>query len=265
MARWPQELALALALAGCDAKNEQSQACDPFDWSMRPVELRTILGVGRDASGTIYLADREDGESDRVFVSTDRELVRTGIEIELVDDDDPTGLRYLFTLETDPVVTLQILVPPAGPTRMGLVLGSDYDFFVIGEEGEELETLEADAISGMPVRDFAGEIELEYAVRTEDERLLVVVRPQEQSDYADFRLFFGPPDAVDERIVESFVRELDGGTTTIEFELDGATATAYLPAEQHGLPWTLTIADETTELTRRDTVPDGVAFHCLPG
>ena len=55
---------------------------------------------------------------------------------------------------------------------------------------------------------------------------------------------------------------VDGGTTTIEFDLDGAVATAYFPADRHELPWTLSVANETTELTRLDTVPDGAAFHC---
>lgn len=81
----------------------------------------------------------------------------------------------------------------------------------------------------------------------------------------DFRVFFGPADAVDERIVHSVARQLDGGTTTIELELDGAAATAYFPVELQGdpEPWTLTVADETIALQRRDAVPDGVSYRCL--
>ena len=75
-------------------------------------------------------------------------------------------------------------------------------------------------------------------------------------------MFFGPPDAIDERVVQSFVRELDGGTTTIELVIDDAVATAHFPAEQHELPWTLTTGDASTELTRLEAVPDDVVFHC---
>jgi hypothetical protein len=269
MARWSIVLALASALAsalaGCDARDDgPAPVCDPFDGGARPLELRTILGIGRDANGTIYLADQEQYEIDHVFVSVDGALVRRGIAYNnFGDDHDPTRTRYLFQIQSTPIETLEIEVPTAGPTRMGVVAGEVSEWFDIGEAGVELELLDADAVADMAVRNLTGPFELEYAAQTGDGRLIVITRPLEESDYADHRLFLGPPDSVDERIVHSFVRELDGGTTTVEFDLDGSTATAYFPSPYNDLPWTLTIAGETTELTERDAVPDDVTFHCL--
>jgi hypothetical protein len=263
MARWSPALALAAALTSCDAKDEDpAQTCDPFDALAQPIELRTILGIGRDANGTIYLADREDGEDDHVFVSAGGELVRKRITGQ-GGGGDATGMHDLFTLETLPVVSLQISVPTDAPLRMGIVVGEAEGFFEIGQEGEELEVLAADAIAEMPLRNLPGEVELEYAAETEDGQQLVVTRPADDWDYADFRLFFGPDDAVDEHVVHDVGRELDGGTTTIEFDLDGTTATAYFPSPYHDLPWTLTISGTTTDLTAQDAVPDGIAFSCL--
>ena len=168
---------------------------------------------------------------------------------------------FLFGLEQPPV-TLQISIPAAAPIRMGVVSG-DSESFEIGEDGEELEVIPPNTIAGMPLRNLPGEVHLDYTAETEDGQQLVVTRPADDWDYVDFRLFLGPADAVDERIVHDVGRELDGGTTTIEFDLDGAVATAYFPSPYHDLPWTLTIANATTELTRLDAVPDGVAFSCL--
>lgn len=259
MAKWVMPIAIGSALAGCGVADDAGlQPCDPFDAHAQPISLRTILGIGRDTNETIYLADEADGEEDHVFVSADGELVRRRIT-----GSGGGGGTYSFSLE-DPLLTLQIFTPPAGPVRMGVVAG-ETDSFVIGEEGEELEVLDPDAIADMPLRNLSGEIELEYAAETDDGRLMVVTRPRDDWAYEDFRVFFGSVDALDERIVHSVARQEDGGTTLIELELDGAAATAYFPVELDGPPepWTLTVADETIPLERRDAVPEDVSYRCL--
>ena len=48
-------------------------ACDSLAADETPIALATILGIGRDANGTIYVVD-EAGTEDRVFVSSDATL-----------------------------------------------------------------------------------------------------------------------------------------------------------------------------------------------
>jgi hypothetical protein len=254
-------VAPVIALVGCDPTDGgELHVCDPFEAHEEPIELRTILGIGRDAAGTIYLADREDGEDDHVFVSEGGELLRRRIGGSS-GGSDASGKRYAFGIE-DPFVTLQIVVPNAAPVRIGVAAGDSDGFFEIGEVGEELEVVGEAAIADMPVRNLAGEVTLEYAAQLDDGRLIVVTTPRDAESYEEFRAFFGPLDAVDERVIQSFGRELDGGTTTIELDVDGVTAIAYFPVEQRGLPWTLTMGDDIATLAERDRVPDHVTFRC---
>lgn len=252
-------------MGGCELEREASSTCDPFGAHEAPIELRSILGVGRDAAGTIYLADRADtlddhGEDDHVFISANGELVRRRVTGG-GGGGNASGEHWMFGVE-EPFVTLQIVVPTGMPMRMGVVDGEAQGYFEIGEVGEELEVLDEAAIADMPLRNLPGEIVLEYAGRLDDGRLIVVTRPRDSDGYDDHRAFFGPPDALEERDVLDFGRELDGGTTTIEIDVDGNIMTAYFPAARHGLPWTLTLGDDTSTLAQLDAVPGGVAFHC---
>lgn len=69
---------------------------------------------------------------------------------------------------------------------------------------------------------------VEYFARVGDERL-VVTRPATDFMYSDFRLFFGAPGDVSERAIRDFERYKDGGSTQIEFDLDGADAKVFFP------------------------------------
>src|SRR5262245_39177135 len=85
---WGLALLLALAGAGCiggqtgsEAKDssplDRTEPCDPLSAHIEPIELGEILGVGRGADGTLYVADRPAGSHEaRVFVSEDEALVR---------------------------------------------------------------------------------------------------------------------------------------------------------------------------------------------
>ncbi len=253
---------LALALVGCDPKREgEAQPCDPFERA-RPIELRELRGIGRDAEGVVYVVDQAESTGDRVYVSTGGALERQPFNLGSHDDDGPSGEQFIYLLEATPSLVLQILVPPAAPIRMGVAAG-ELRFFEIGVEGEELEILAAADIADMPVRDLDVEIFVEYIARTHDDRILLVTRPDDGWDYSDFRLYLGSEDAVEERVVFDVGRELDGGTTTIELEIDGVPATAYFPSPYHDLPWTLTVDGAETMLEQLDVLPEPVAFRCL--
>jgi hypothetical protein len=104
---------------------------------------------------------------------------------------------------------------------------------------------------------FSDRVEIEYLARTEQDELLLVVRPAEDWSYDDFRLFLGPLEHMRERDVQQVRRQRDGGTTNILFELGGKTADAFFPVQfvdgrfEPG-PATLTVDGEAAPLTRLD-------------
>jgi hypothetical protein len=111
---------------------------------------------------------------------------------------------------------------------------------------------------------------LEYAASLQDGRWLVVVRPRDDWTYADFRAFFGLKEGVLERPVVTVSRARDGGSTTISFEIDGATATASFPVVFDGTtfqagPPTLAMGGATLGMTLLPsaTKPNDVKYLCL--
>jgi hypothetical protein len=74
-----------------------------------------------------------------------------------------------------------------------------------------------------------GELAVEYFGRLEDDRRVLVVRPDQDWDYEDFRVFLGPPERVLEHPVANVARAKDGGSTTIALTIDGDPATLDFP------------------------------------
>jgi len=74
-----------------------------------------------------------------------------------------------------------------------------------------------------------GEVAVEYSGVLEDDRRVLVVRPEAEWDYEDFRVFLGPPDRLLELDVGEVVRAKDGGSTTIELSVDGEPGTLDFP------------------------------------
>lgn len=244
--------------------------CDPFAPVAKSISLATIVGVGQSATGTIYVAD-QDGSTSRVFVSdANGALVRQrgGVTGTITDS---TGATYTFGANgPDATFVLQIEVPASGPTRMAVLQGTltDRKLLVIGQDGEELTVLPTSAIAGMPLRNLAGDVTLEYVAATPEGATMVVTRPTDDWTYADFRLFLGPSTAVTERKVSNVTRYHDGGTTIIVFDLDGASASAKFPillspsGSSHGQA-TLTVSDTTVPLDwQAATPPAGAAYLC---
>lgn len=262
-------MVLSAALAACTTSPSSSggaslTACDPLAAVQHPIALGTILGVGRDAAGTLYVVD-QSGSDQRVFVSSQGALTR-----QRVAGSGMVGALYVFTvMDHDPEFTLE-LSTEGGTTRMGVVTGPfNGKSFVIGQEGEELSVLAADSIAGMPLHNLPGTVLVEYAAALPDQRVMVVTRPQDDWSYADFRLFLGRPGALDERKVTKVTRALDGGSTTIEFVLDGGKAVASFPvvsSPDGGFApgqATLAVGGATSDLTRLDGPPDAASYRCF--
>jgi hypothetical protein len=97
-----------------------------------------------------------------------------------------------------------------------------------------------------------------------------VLRPQDFESYDEFRVFFGPAEKLSERVVDNVSRARDGGSTYIEFMVDGEVALASFPMEfenetfVRGEP-SLTVDDDelSIELMAEGTAPADAAYYCL--
>src|SRR5688572_29072331 len=81
---------MALVAVGCNEVAEEEQAgagtlelvpCDPLVPVDVPTELGTIIAVGQDAAGTLYVVDRDPNNTNtvRLFVSDGDTLVRQDV------------------------------------------------------------------------------------------------------------------------------------------------------------------------------------------
>ena len=117
------------------------------------------------------------------------------------------------------------------------------------------------------------DIRVEYVARTQDGELLVVIVPEIDFSYDEFRLFYGAEGRLLERTLDEVIRRRDGGTTNLLFTLDGEPADAFFPVEfademfRPG-PATLTVDGTTADLERLDPEADAglveaAIFSCL--
>jgi hypothetical protein len=247
--------------ASADAPTAAPSACDPFAPSPQPISLGTVIAAGRTAVGTTYVVDKI-GYDNRVFVSNGGVLERQRIA---GSGSSPTF--YVFTvLDHSPAFTLQVDVGPNGPTAMGVLEGpppADSKTIVIGQQGEKLSLLAPSDVASMPVRNLPGAKYLEYNARLADGRAMVVVRPNDDWTYTDFRVFFGQPPNLSERTVQTVTR---GSDTYIVFDLDGAQATAlFKSALSSPGDSTLKIGTATMVITQLSIAapPAGFAYACI--
>jgi hypothetical protein len=248
-----------------------SGSCDPFAPVPKPIALATVIAAGKAADGTIYAADEIDvSSSQRVFVSdAGGTLVRQHVGGSGISNEGG-GMIYDFGTSgpADPFV-LQI-EKSANTVRMGVFKGSlkDRKSFTIGVDGEELTVLASGTLAGMTVRNFPGDVYVEYITTLPDGRWLVVTRPADDWTYNDFRLFLGPAERIAEHAVSNVARMLDGGSTIITFDYQGTAATAsfrVVTADASFVPGpaTLTIAGQSQSLTRQPALPTGASYLCL--
>jgi hypothetical protein len=267
-ARRPRQAAIiALTLraalsgpAGCGADTTATTACDPLLARESPAALAAVVAAGRHADGTLYVIDR-DGEY-RAFVSEAGTLFRRRVA------GSGSGSAFVVVSITESNPQLMIKAELDGPQviRMGVVRGPlEGRDFTIGEKGDVLDVLATDSVKGLPVRGLDGGVYVEYNAMLPSGEHLVVIRPTDDWDYDDFRVFFGRATAVAERSVGSVTRQRDGGTTDVVFELDGANVSAHFPAQSRmERAWIQRGGQmEPLELAAQGSRPDGLAFLCL--
>lgn len=181
------------------------------------MELGTILGVGQDAQSTIYLADEVTSPyADRVFVSDGDTLYRKRVRGS-GSSGGPVDEDFAFSYEVAPSALRTLLIQRRGGVVTAMALGPGDNRGFIGTPAatdEMLTVLDANAISGMKVRNLPGEVVLEYLADVEDGNVIVVTRPRDDWSYSDFRLFYGTLDQMLERKVLNVYR---GNDTDIIF------------------------------------------------
>jgi hypothetical protein len=251
-----------------------SVSCDPFQPTAKPITLTNVLGAGGDTDGTLYVVDQPQAGGERVFVLSGITLQRQRIAGSGTETAGGGVMLYSFTI-TDhvPPFMLKLETDASGPTAMGVLQDPPLDIrtFTIGQQGSVLTLVPASQVAALPVANIPAQTFIEYNATLPDGRALLVVRPRDDWTYPDFRVFFGAPNHMAERSVSQVVRYKDGGSTTINFTIDGVAAVASFPVQLSpgGLvigPATLTIGGTQLPLTLEatDSPPAGNSYLC-PG
>ena len=270
-------LALAFPLACSDGEHAEPTAspCDPFATSAEPIELGMVLAAGRDSGGAIYVVDEDPSSGElRAYSGTETTLTRS--RVSGTAQMSSTDLRRsILSIDTLPRPYTLIVEQSADGTRMARTFMTDRALEIDNvSESDVLELLEVDELADVELRNLPGEVQVEYFARLRSDELLLVTSVPDSTDYyGSFRLFYGAPAAGLEREILAMRRGRDGGSTTLEFELDGTRVTASFPVEFDGMQfmpgaWTLQLADETIPLEQLSIEADadlleGAHFECL--
>ncbi len=206
-----------------------TSSCDPFASPEVAMTLATYLGGGEDADGISYVADRT-GSTTRLFVSDGDQLHR--VKVTGTGSGDEAGKQFeLVTFERDGNVMNLYLTTDAQGTAASLIAGNwKPGSPPSGTEETPLTFIDEATARTLDLAGWTNETWTEYFMTVKDTgEFVVVTRPEVDWTYEDFRLFFGEPGKLVERPVSNVTRARDGGSTTIEFELDGKPATASFP------------------------------------
>jgi hypothetical protein len=205
-------------VSACSASGHVAaeSSCDPL--AARPTTLATVLGVGKDTAGTIYVADEGSIAADpsivRVFVAGATSLVRqhvigsgfsNGEDLETFESPDGSTPPRDLVIQVVGGEATTMTLGPEGSGKAGLE-GMDAGAATL------LTLVDPSAVAGMPVTDLPGAVR--YVADGSDGKAIVVTEPLEDDVApAGFRLFYGQPGAMVERPITSFEQSLSGYPT----------------------------------------------------
>jgi hypothetical protein len=267
---------LLLALAACGKSTPlttgNNVACDPL--AARPITLGTVVGVGQDASGTLYV-DAANG----VFVSQSGQLIRQHVTGSGQSGSD----QFIFTIQPPTpdagASAVNLLVQTDGTTAVAMGLGPTGSKAFLGQaSGVTLLTIApASTVSGMPLVNTPDVIS--YVADIQNGDVLMTTVPMNDDPAAPnggLSLFYGPPGAVAQRPITSFQQSLSGNGT-LTFQVGGVPTTlafGNVPAPdagpfgvfalqsltpQGGAPMSATLRSPTPTST-----PPELSFTCSP-
>jgi hypothetical protein len=223
-------LAAGAMLTGCSTSTSTSPPaethCDPL--ATHSAALATILGVGKDQGGTLYVADQGGIASEpsivRVFVANAGSLVRQ----DVIGSGSIRGSEDIETFESPDRLTAprDLAIQIAGGNATSMTLGPEGSAKsgiegIDGGAATALTLVGASAVQGMPAIDLPGAVS--YVADATDGEAIVVTAPLENDQgSAAFHLFYGTPGAMVERPIVSFGQALSG-YPTIAFTVGSQT------------------------------------------
>jgi hypothetical protein len=267
-------------LVGCSTspRTPAETECNPL--ATHPTTLATILGVGKDQDGTLYVADQGAVASEtsvvRVFVANAGSLVRQNVigsgstkgeDFETFESPDGLTPPRDLTLQIAGGVATSMTLGPEGSGKSGLER-------IDAGAATALTLVGASTVQGMPAVDLPGAVS--YVADAADGEAIVVTAPLEDDQgSAAFHLFYGTPGAMVERRIVSFEQSLSG-YPTIGFAVGSQTYVMAIssvpPTSEGGLleapgPVTLATGDGggvtfTLRLPTPTTLA-GFTFTCL--
>ena len=241
-----------------DGNQAPHAPCDPYVVPEVSLELSAeIIGAGVDPTGIRYVADEVDG-TQRVFVSNGDELERKRV-LGGGSGTSATGSFDAITFEASDGVKTFVIDTVDGTTQLSIVDGVWRPGDAPPASSIQLEPLDPAVVRTFAVKGWVNPMVDEYFASVETGERLIVLRPEVDWTYEDFRLFLGSSDEVTERPVTSVTRARDGGSTNIAFELEGQEAVAFFPAG--GGPGTLTVGSDVKAVQPIDLT---VALVMLP-
>jgi hypothetical protein len=272
----------AAAPAACNSSNdsvggggaggsEPAQAtCDPL--APAPITLGKIIGVGKDASGTLYV-DAEKG----IFVSSGDTLIRQHV----TGTGESGSTEFLFSFEApDGSGAQNLLVETDGNTATKMALAPDGTKGFLDESPSGITMLTVvppSTVAGMKLANTSNAIQWFGDVANGDVIMATApVNPDPGAAHGGLALFYGPKSAVAQRQIVDFQQASSGGGS-ITFLASGVRYTLALGVEfgGDGGPFGELVLQgltpeggvEMNTFIRKPTptsLPEGFSFTCLP-
>jgi hypothetical protein len=269
-------LAVSALASACSTSSSggssTSGPCDPL--TPQAITLGTLLGVGKDAQGTLYVADIAPGTGspdgqDRVFVSSGSVLVRQHVT-GTGESGGPPDASYTLSFQdpSDPATASRaLIIQQSGGQAVSMSLGAGDSKSFSG--GTPLTLLSASALAGMSLRNEPDVVQFVADVSNGDS--IVVVAPLEPYSSSDFHLFYGPPSQMQERNITSYGADCCGTSVVFQVGSTSYTARFDLAPVDGGLggtpaPGTLDTGSAMLAMTQRTPTPQtltGFSFSCF--
>ncbi len=266
-----------MACSSASTSPSAETACNPLATHL--TTLATVLGVGKDEAGTLYVADLGGVATEpsivRVFVASNGSLVR-----QHVVGSGSSNAQDIETFENPDGSTSprDLAIQIAGGNATSMTLGPE------GSAKSRIEGVDAGAaaaltlvgptaVRGMPAIDLPGAVS--YVADAADGEAIVVTAPLEDDEgSAALHLFYGTPRAMVERPIVSFNQSMSG-YPAIGFTVGAQTyvmAISSVPSADGGLfdaPGPITVtpgAGDAVIFELRMPTPttlSGFTFTCL--
>ena len=256
---------MAGLLVGCAGKSDGAagpsvlNACDPLAAITTSVQLDAsqIEAAGRASDGGLFVVYNRT----RLFVGSDAALVERTVNGS-VESGNQTDLTY--TDDDGTPVTVEVASDAMG-AHLAVAHGTQSSKGLDPGNGEPLTQVDAALVATLAAS-TTQTFRVDFAGSLPDGREVVVVAPERNVDYAQFRVFLGARSALAQQVVTNFGSTRSGQRFATVL-IDGAPADlSYLAGgpsvlNPAGGPSALTIAGTAYPLTEGG-VPAGASYLC---